>query len=98
MFTASNNLIEDKANDDIESELTKLRCDSVLKGLQCKALVPTYSHFDLQKLFNLPAKYVECLATQIFVKNCCLSRKKEGHQKVTINSMRLSLITTAASA
>jgi len=83
MFTVSNHLIVDKANDGIESELTKLQCDSFLKGLECKALVPTYSHFDLQILFNLPAKCVGCLATQICVKNCCLLWKKgrtpKGH-------------------
>ena len=81
MFTASNHLIVDKANDDIESELTKLQWDSVLKEIESKALVPTYSHFDLQKLFNLPTKYVGCLATQICVKNCCLSWKKVRTQK-----------------
>jgi hypothetical protein len=59
MFTAWNNLNVDKANDNTESELTKLRCDSVLKGIECKLLLPTYLHFDFQKLFNLPAKYVE---------------------------------------
>jgi hypothetical protein len=83
MLTAPNNLIVDKANDDRESELTKLQWDSVLKGIECKALVPTFSHFDLQKIFNLPVKYVGCLATQICVKNCCLSWKKgrtpKGH-------------------
>jgi len=84
MFIASNNLIVDKANDDIESELTKLQFGSVLEGLECKVLVPTYSHFDFQKSFNLPAKYVGSLATQISVKNYCLSRKKrrtpKGHK------------------
>ena len=73
MLTVSNNLIADKANDGIESELTELRCDSFLKGFECQALVPSYSHFDLQILFNLPAKYVGCLATQMCVKNCCPS-------------------------
>jgi len=83
MFILLSNLIVDKANDGMESELTKLQCDSFLKGLECEALVPTYSHFDLQRLFNLPAKYVGCLATQICVKNYCLSWKKgrtpKGH-------------------
>ena len=97
MFIALNNLAVDKAHDDIESELKKLQCDSVLKGPECKDLVLTYSHFDFQKLFYLPAKYVGCLVTQICVKNCCLSLKKEGLQRVPINSTCLSSMTTATS-
>lgn len=81
MFTTPNNLIVYKAGDNTETELTKLQCDSVPKGLEYQDHVPTYSHFDFQKPFNLPAKYVGCLVTQICVKNCCLSWKKGRAQK-----------------
>jgi hypothetical protein len=98
MFTASKNFIVDIANDDIELELKNLQSDSVLNGPECKDLVPTYSHFDFQKSFNFPAKYVGCLVTQICVKNCCLSLKKEELQRVPIDSTYLTSMTTATSA
>jgi hypothetical protein len=80
MITGQYNFNVDKTDGDIQMDLAEMQCNSVVKQKFREVAAPNFAlihlRIDFQKVFNLHAKNVRCLAVLTDMSNCFSSRNE----------------------